>query len=111
MTEANGHGVDISVSIVNWHTREDLLECLGSFVPPEARRQPEGSSFAVNGLTCEVIVVDKRERLLEFLDREVVDELMHQMRKPVSYTHLRAHATPEQLVCRLLLEKNNTQQQ
>ncbi len=58
MTEANGHGVDISVSIVNWHTREDLLECLGSFVPPEARRQPEGSSFAVNGLTCEVIVVD-----------------------------------------------------
>src|SRR5674536_374397 len=31
--------------------------------------------------------------------------------KPVSYTHLRAHETPEQLVCRLLLEKkkhNNT---
>src|SRR5674536_161467 len=24
---------------------------------------------------------------------------------PVSYTHLRAHETPEQLVCRLLLEK------
>ena len=28
---------------------------------------------------------------------------------PVSYTHLRAHETPEHLVCRLLLEKNNTQ--
>src|SRR5678816_4779886 len=27
------------------------------------------------------------------------------MSKPVSYTHLRAHETPEQLVCRLLLEK------
>ena len=31
---------------------------------------------------------------------------------PVSYTHLRAHETPEHLVCRLLLEKkkksNNT---
>ena len=26
---------------------------------------------------------------------------------PVSYTHLRAHETPEQLVCRLLLEKKN----
>src|SRR5674536_47571 len=26
-------------------------------------------------------------------------------RKPVSYTHLRAHETPEHLVCRLLLEK------
>src|SRR5665254_22613 len=25
----------------------------------------------------------------------------------VSYTHLRAHETPEQLVCRLLLEKKN----
>ena len=26
---------------------------------------------------------------------------------PVSYTHLRAHETPEHLVCRLLLEKQN----
>ena len=26
-------------------------------------------------------------------------------RLPVSYTHLRAHETPEHLVCRLLLEK------
>ncbi len=26
----------------------------------------------------------------------------------VFYTHLRAHETPEHLVCRLLLEKNNT---
>lgn len=37
------------------------------------------SMFAA--LQIEVIVVDKRERLLEFLDREAVDELMHQMRK------------------------------
>ena len=28
---------------------------------------------------------------------------------PVSYTHLRAHETPEHLVCRLLLEKKNYQ--
>eukprot|EP00658_Telonema_sp_P-2_P014171 TRINITY_DN15379_c0_g1_i3.p1 TRINITY_DN15379_c0_g1~~TRINITY_DN15379_c0_g1_i3.p1 ORF type:complete len:107 (-),score=21.35 TRINITY_DN15379_c0_g1_i3:42-362(-) len=28
-----------------------------------------------------------------------------QCRGPVSYTHLRAHETPEHLVCRLLLEK------
>ena len=27
---------------------------------------------------------------------------------PVSYTHLRAHETPEHIVCRLLLEKKNT---
>ena len=29
-------------------------------------------------------------------------------REAVSYTHLRAHETPEHLVCRLLLEKKNT---
>ena len=29
---------------------------------------------------------------------------------PVSYTHLRAHETPEHLVCRLLLEKKKTPQ-
>ena len=28
---------------------------------------------------------------------------------PVSYTHLRAHETPEHLVCRLLLEKKKLQ--
>ena len=27
--------------------------------------------------------------------------------EPVAYTHLRAHETPEHLVCRLLLEKKN----
>eukprot|EP00658_Telonema_sp_P-2_P073419 TRINITY_DN62485_c0_g1_i3.p1 TRINITY_DN62485_c0_g1~~TRINITY_DN62485_c0_g1_i3.p1 ORF type:complete len:105 (-),score=2.36 TRINITY_DN62485_c0_g1_i3:82-396(-) len=29
---------------------------------------------------------------------------------PVSYTHLRAHETPEHLVCRLLLEKKKHRQ-
>ena len=29
------------------------------------------------------------------------------IRTPVSYTHLRAHETPDHLVCRLLLEKKN----
>src|SRR5678815_5879522 len=29
--------------------------------------------------------------------------------RSVSYTHLRAHETPEHLVCRLLLEKKNVQ--
>ncbi len=36
------------------------------------------SMFAALGV--EVTVVDKRERPLEFLDREIVDELLHQMR-------------------------------
>ena len=33
------------------------------------------------------------------------------MSEPVSYTHLRAHETPEHLVCRLLLEKKKKQKQ
>jgi NAD(P) transhydrogenase len=37
------------------------------------------SMFAALGV--EVIVVDRRERPMEFLDREIVDELLHQMRK------------------------------
>ena len=39
--------------------------------------------------------------LLEMFGDESVCE------EPVSYTHLRAHETPEHLVCRLLLEKKN----
>ena len=31
---------------------------------------------------------------------------LHRMSLPVSYTHLRAHETRSNLVCRLLLEKN-----
>src|SRR5207248_6726758 len=37
------------------------------------------SMFAALGVA--VTVVEKRERLLEFLDAEIVDELVHQMRK------------------------------
>eukprot|EP00658_Telonema_sp_P-2_P002998 TRINITY_DN110_c0_g1_i1.p1 TRINITY_DN110_c0_g1~~TRINITY_DN110_c0_g1_i1.p1 ORF type:complete len:100 (-),score=27.86 TRINITY_DN110_c0_g1_i1:78-377(-) len=32
-------------------------------------------------------------------------QLSHSVSMAVSYTHLRAHETPEHLVCRLLLEK------
>eukprot|EP00658_Telonema_sp_P-2_P053721 TRINITY_DN42345_c0_g1_i1.p1 TRINITY_DN42345_c0_g1~~TRINITY_DN42345_c0_g1_i1.p1 ORF type:complete len:121 (+),score=28.81 TRINITY_DN42345_c0_g1_i1:329-691(+) len=34
-----------------------------------------------------------------------LDAIQLKMDEPVSYTHLRAHETPEHLVCRLLLEK------
>ena len=42
------------------------------------------------------------------IERQLVDILKNRLEKfpiPVSYTHLRAHETPEHLVCRLLLEK------
>src|SRR5678816_4881676 len=40
---------------------------------------------------------DRRELAIEVNDTEIVE-------RSVSYTHLRAHETPEHLVCRLLLE-------
>ena len=36
-----------------------------------------------------------------------IDEATAKLRDPVSYTHLRAHETVLDLVCRLLLEKKN----
>src|SRR5678815_6060148 len=44
-----------------------------------------------------------------YLSQDMVDKLKVGMTPgPVSYTHLRAHETPEHLVCRLLLEKKKT---
>src|SRR5665254_14978 len=37
----------------------------------------------------------------------VCQQCGYEAHKSVSYTHLRAHETPEHLVCRLLLEKQN----
>ena len=44
------------------------------------------------------------EKVLRIPRQEVVEIII----LSVSYTHLRAHETPEHLVCRLLLEKKNT---
>ena len=40
------------------------------------------------------------------LDDHHVIDILNQTFEPVSYTHLRAHETEADLVCRLLLEKN-----
>src|SRR5678816_4834100 len=48
---------------------------------------------------------DEPEIRKAFQQTLAVRELSPQAREPVSYTHLRAHETPEHLVCRLLLEK------
>ena len=39
--------------------------------------------------------------------RKMADLAQQVLQGPVSYTHLRAHETPEHLVCRLLLDKKN----
>ena len=47
---------------------------------------------------------------ISILASAVVPGLIERFRgasNAVSYTHLRAHETPEHLVCRLLLEKKN----
>eukprot|EP00831_Metopus_contortus_P001016 TRINITY_DN10364_c0_g1_i2.p1 TRINITY_DN10364_c0_g1~~TRINITY_DN10364_c0_g1_i2.p1 ORF type:complete len:107 (+),score=22.81 TRINITY_DN10364_c0_g1_i2:114-434(+) len=47
-----------------------------------------------------------------FCENQQIDVKFRDIRKPVSYTHLRAHETSLHLVCRLLLEKkkkNNLQ--
>ena len=46
--------------------------------------------------------LEKQLQALDAAEVRVVN--MAQGQKPVSYTHLRAHETPEHLVCRLLLE-------
>eukprot|EP00658_Telonema_sp_P-2_P028053 TRINITY_DN21577_c0_g1_i1.p1 TRINITY_DN21577_c0_g1~~TRINITY_DN21577_c0_g1_i1.p1 ORF type:complete len:124 (-),score=14.44 TRINITY_DN21577_c0_g1_i1:4-375(-) len=48
-------------------------------------------------------LTDLRDTRVELSERAILDNAA--IRDPVSYTHLRAHETPEHLVCRLLLEK------
>eukprot|EP00658_Telonema_sp_P-2_P029560 TRINITY_DN22478_c0_g1_i1.p1 TRINITY_DN22478_c0_g1~~TRINITY_DN22478_c0_g1_i1.p1 ORF type:complete len:118 (-),score=17.54 TRINITY_DN22478_c0_g1_i1:104-457(-) len=47
----------------------------------------------------------KMSSSLQALDSKKAGESKGITPAPVSYTHLRAHETPEHLVCRLLLEK------
>eukprot|EP00658_Telonema_sp_P-2_P086143 TRINITY_DN998_c0_g1_i4.p1 TRINITY_DN998_c0_g1~~TRINITY_DN998_c0_g1_i4.p1 ORF type:complete len:177 (+),score=79.14 TRINITY_DN998_c0_g1_i4:142-672(+) len=48
------------------------------------------------------------EEVEKFSSKVVAQE---EEKQPVSYTHLRAHETPEHLVCRLLLEKKKKKKQ
>ncbi|BCW99199.1 MAG: glycosyl transferase [Armatimonadota bacterium] len=53
---------DISVSVVNWNTRSDLLECLSSIIPRECRHLPSGCVFQSGGVFCDVTVVDNNSQ-------------------------------------------------
>ena len=58
----------------------------------------------------EVRHVNQEAHLVRYLAKHSVDaEGFERGFKPVSYTHLRAHETVLDLVCRLLLEKNNNE--
>ena len=58
-----------------------------------------------------IFICGRRENVLKDTANEIMDNHGVSVRNvlipPVSYTHLRAHETPEHLVCRLLLEKKN----
>ena len=46
------------------------------------------------------------KKLPGFIKKRIENfNFLYSLFKAVSYTHLRAHETPEHLVCRLLLEK------
>src|SRR5665254_14640 len=71
------------------------------------RRQPQRPTRVRSSAASDVYKRQDRGRR----DREEVHGLDHRRAadrdglRAVSYTHLRAHETPEHLVCRLLLEK------
>eukprot|EP00658_Telonema_sp_P-2_P084345 TRINITY_DN9341_c0_g1_i3.p2 TRINITY_DN9341_c0_g1~~TRINITY_DN9341_c0_g1_i3.p2 ORF type:complete len:101 (+),score=1.85 TRINITY_DN9341_c0_g1_i3:410-712(+) len=68
---------------------------------------PSSSKFVSTRSSCNMFVVEPFKKLD---DRRVRRRLRIPSRYiPVSYTHLRAHETPEHLVCRLLLEKKKKQ--
>src|SRR5678815_1459367 len=59
--------------------------------------------LALEHLTLEILRVPAEEHSRICFDAN--DHRVLRIEEPVSYTHLRAHETPEHLVCRLLLEK------
>eukprot|EP00658_Telonema_sp_P-2_P008380 TRINITY_DN13157_c0_g1_i1.p1 TRINITY_DN13157_c0_g1~~TRINITY_DN13157_c0_g1_i1.p1 ORF type:complete len:102 (-),score=31.43 TRINITY_DN13157_c0_g1_i1:15-320(-) len=69
-------------------------------------RRPPRSTLSSSSAASDVY---KRQRgiSVDFFSSGYLDVSVRRVRllKPVSYTHLRAHETPEHLVCRLLLEK------
>src|SRR5678816_2741419 len=53
-----------------------------------------------------VLPIEHRDHKINVIDAPGYTDFVGEMiSAPVSYTHLRAHETPEHLVCRLLLEK------
>eukprot|EP00658_Telonema_sp_P-2_P042016 TRINITY_DN30111_c0_g1_i1.p2 TRINITY_DN30111_c0_g1~~TRINITY_DN30111_c0_g1_i1.p2 ORF type:complete len:174 (-),score=35.97 TRINITY_DN30111_c0_g1_i1:71-592(-) len=60
-------------------------------------------SIAFSGVVPYLVAADV------LLVDEVSGKIIWETSQAVSYTHLRAHETPEHLVCRLLLEKKKTE--
>src|SRR5665647_2151766 len=85
----------------------------------ERTRQLDDTNKQLRNLSANLQNIQENERTA--IAREIHDELGQQLtalkmevswlnKKPVSYTHLRAHETDSYLVCRLLLEKKKKNQ-
>src|SRR5674536_388810 len=61
---------------------------------------------SLKGMASSVI----RPPSVEHISEDAPDKPAAPRSRPVSYTHLRAHETPEHLVCRLLLDKKKRNQ-
>eukprot|EP00658_Telonema_sp_P-2_P051195 TRINITY_DN39232_c0_g1_i1.p1 TRINITY_DN39232_c0_g1~~TRINITY_DN39232_c0_g1_i1.p1 ORF type:complete len:120 (-),score=36.95 TRINITY_DN39232_c0_g1_i1:36-395(-) len=75
----------------------------------------DGSSMLQGSRTKKKKNQKKEVEMEQLLEDESENRIQHLLAfgdrrpsHPVSYTHLRAHETPEHLVCRLLLEKKKT---
>src|SRR5678815_3613917 len=66
-------------------------------------RRPPRSTLDRSSAASDVYKRQQLKNTISYYPHFVVDTWC----KSVSYTHLRAHETPEHLVCRLLLEKKN----
>src|SRR5678816_3163571 len=77
-----------------------------------SRRRDLGSKEEISQATTREIfqkrILDRGGKLLTVGGHMIA--LVERGRETVSYTHLRAHETPEHLVCRLLLEKKKKKQ-
>src|SRR5450756_517862 len=79
--------------------------CLASSTPrasPPVTGVPESPAIAVSRTRRTLVFINSLQHLLH---RPGVSSSNVSCQKPVSYTHLRAHETRHDLVCRLLLEK------
>src|SRR5674536_379427 len=88
------------------------LEAQFPFFPVESsQRDPTCSARALLAFpcqTCRDLLACSQRGPLQRRSRKVFSQsgsVASRLTIPVSYTHLRAHETPEHLVCRLLLEK------
>eukprot|EP00658_Telonema_sp_P-2_P031988 TRINITY_DN2380_c0_g1_i1.p1 TRINITY_DN2380_c0_g1~~TRINITY_DN2380_c0_g1_i1.p1 ORF type:complete len:476 (-),score=185.24 TRINITY_DN2380_c0_g1_i1:95-1522(-) len=78
----------------------------------EATREETEYSASVQERKDAMAAEAKRLEAEQELERKRAEQERRELGgKPVSYTHLRAHETPEHLVCRLLLEKKKKKNQ